>query len=213
MLTVGQILKKARIEKKIPLEDIEKKTKIRKKFLEALEKEEWEKLPSLPYIKGFISNYSNYLGLKPGEMLAIFRRQFTEKEKARLLPSGLSEPLNEPIFRLTPQKIFISTAVFLLFVFFAYLFMQFKSLTGTPYLSVASPKEGEVVNGNTVIILGKTDSENKVSINNQNIQTDEKGNFRQELNLPQGINIITVSAQNKFGKESSLKRTIQLGNP
>ena len=52
MLTVGEILIKARSEKKLSLEEIEKKIRIRKKFLIALEDNDWDRLPSLPYIKG-----------------------------------------------------------------------------------------------------------------------------------------------------------------
>ena len=52
MRTIGEILKKARIEKKYTLEEIEDQIRIRRKFLQALEDNNWLKLPSLTYIKG-----------------------------------------------------------------------------------------------------------------------------------------------------------------
>ena len=103
MLTTGEILKKARIEKGLEFDEIEKVLKIRKKFLIALEDNDWDKLPSLPYIKGFIKNYSSLLGLKPEEMVAIFRRQYQHKEKTRLLPAGLDNPSNESWILFTPK--------------------------------------------------------------------------------------------------------------
>src|SRR3989338_5258331 len=71
MLTIGEILKRVRLEKKLTFEEIEIHLKIRKKFLMALEENSWEKLPSLPYIKGFLKNYRSFLGLKPNDMLDI----------------------------------------------------------------------------------------------------------------------------------------------
>lgn len=106
MRTVGEMLKEARIEKKYSLEDIERGTKIRLKFLQAMERDDFAQMPSLSYAKGFIKNYSEFLGLNSKTVLAFFRRQTIDTPKSHLLPKGMGEPLNRSLFQLTPVNIF-----------------------------------------------------------------------------------------------------------
>lgn len=210
MRTVGEILKKARLEKNILLEDVEKTLRIRKKFLLALEENAWNKLPALPYIKGFIRNYSNYLGLKPDEMLAIFRRQFSFREKGTVLPEGLAHPLDEPVFRFTPQVLVGVTIISFIVFFFGYLFLQFKNYTSPPNLAINSPKEGEVINTDKIEITGKTDADAVVSVNNLKIAVNEKGEFTSTVRLNPGINTINIESVSKYGKKRTINRTIQV---
>ncbi len=213
MKTVGEILRKARQEKNLDFETIERRTKIRKKYLEALEKNDWGKLHSPTYIKGFLRNYSNFLGLKAEEMVAIFRRQYTEVEKSKVLPDNMAEPLEEPLLRITPQKIvFLATFIFL-FLFVFYLVSQYRAFTGAPELSVISPKEGEVFNKNTITISGITDKDAQLFINNQKVEVDDKGAFKQDIVVNPGVNTLSIESQSKLGKKTKVTRTIQIENP
>lgn len=210
MRTVGEILKKARLEKKYTLETVEKQIKIRKKFLSALEENQWNKLPSLPYIKGFIRNYSNFLGLQGEEMLAIFRRQYQFDEHDNLLPEGITKPLNEPFIRFTPQTIVAILSFLLLAVFFIYLGVQYRSFTSAPTLLVSKPIEGEILAADAVQISGKTDSDAVVEINNKKIALKDNGEFATELTLSPGINTITIESVSKYGKRKTITRTISI---
>lgn len=210
MRTVGEILKKARIEKRLTLEDIEKNLRIRKKFLEALEENAWNKLPSLPYIKGFLKNYSSFLGLVPEEMIAIFRRQFNQQEKAGLLPEGIAHPLDEPMFRFTPQIALVGIIVGFTIFFFGYLFIQYKTYTSPPNLTVSTPLEGEIIAEDKIQVKGKTDTDAVVSINNIKIAVNENGEFSTTLVLPPGVNSIIVESVSKYGKKNTITRTIQV---
>jgi cytoskeletal protein RodZ len=60
MKTVGQILQNRRIEKKLSIEDVEKLTKIRRKFVQAIESDSFTSIPSQTYTKGFIKNYAQF---------------------------------------------------------------------------------------------------------------------------------------------------------
>lgn len=210
MRTVGEILKRARTEKKLDFEDIEKAIKIRKKFLIALEENAWDKLPSLPYIKGFIRNYSLYLGLKPDEMVAIFRRHFRDKEKTGLLPSGLTHPLDEPVFRFTPQIGLIGIVIAFLVLFSGYLFFQYLSYTNPPNLVVTKPLEGEIIQTNKIQVDGKTDADAVISINNQKIALSGNGEFSTTLLLSPGVNSIIIESTSKSEKKKTITRTIQI---
>ena len=63
MFEIGNSLREARLRRHIEFVDAEHGTKIRGKYLRALEEERFELLPSHTYIKGFLRSYADYLGL------------------------------------------------------------------------------------------------------------------------------------------------------
>lgn len=209
MRTVGEILKKARLEKKLTLEDAEKKLRIRQKYLQALEENAWEKLPSLPYIKGFLRNYSIFLGLKPEEMLAFFRRQFRGQGKAGLLPEGVTKPLNDSPLHWSPQLTVVTIVFILVGLFFGYLFFQYHTIGSPPTLTIEKPLEGEVITANTTVVKGTTDKDAVVAVNSQKITLSDNGGFQTTITLTPGINTIVIETTNTFGKKQTITRTIQ----
>lgn len=94
MITVAEVLRKARKNKQISLEELSEKTKIRQKYLKALEDGAWEKLPGLAYTRGFLKSYARSVELEPEKVLALFRREFKQEEEVKLLPGGFLKPLN-----------------------------------------------------------------------------------------------------------------------
>ena len=83
MLTVGDILRKAREKQNIKLSDVEKQTRVRTKFLESIENNDWNFFSSKIYITGIIKNYSDYLGLDSKKVLAFFRRDYEKQEEVK----------------------------------------------------------------------------------------------------------------------------------
>ncbi|PZE22386.1 helix-turn-helix domain-containing protein [Paenibacillus xerothermodurans] len=73
MSELGQILKKARLERKISLEDLQETTKIRKRYLEAIEEGNYKILPGAFYVRAFIKTYSEAVGLDPTEVLQMYK--------------------------------------------------------------------------------------------------------------------------------------------
>ena len=63
MFEIGNSLHEARLRRKIEFVQAEQATKIRAKYLRALEDERFEQLPSQTYVKGFLRTYAEYLGL------------------------------------------------------------------------------------------------------------------------------------------------------
>lgn len=65
---IGQALEKARQERGLTLDEVEHATKIRKRYLAGLEREDYRMLPDAVYIQGFLKTYANYLGLDGEEL-------------------------------------------------------------------------------------------------------------------------------------------------
>jgi Helix-turn-helix domain len=60
---IGNSLREARLRQGLDFSEIEQSTKIRGKYLRALEDEQFEVLPAQTYVKGFLRSYADYLGL------------------------------------------------------------------------------------------------------------------------------------------------------
>ncbi|MDX6601815.1 MAG: cytoskeleton protein RodZ [Solirubrobacterales bacterium] len=74
---VGTILRETRNRRKVELSEVEATTRIRLRYLRAIEDEEWDVLPGGVYTRGFIRTYASFLGLD-GERLAQEYRQSVE---------------------------------------------------------------------------------------------------------------------------------------
>lgn len=210
MRTVGQILKETRQNRFYTLEEVEQATKIRKSLLEALEEDNYKNLPPYTFVQGFIRNYSKFLSLDPEKLLAVFRREFSEKKNPPRILEAWINPLNRHKFQLTPAKLLSGLVLTLLVVFFIYLWVEYRFLTGTPYLELIQPLDKVYIDSETVRVRGKTDPEFKVAINNQQVEVDMAGNFSQEIKIPGSVGTITVSATSKLGKTVRIERTVFL---
>lgn len=86
---IGASLEEARRQRGLSIDDAAERTKIRAKYLTALEKEDWEALPSSAYAKGFLRTYALMLGLDADELVDELRRRIDAGgERQRLLPFG-----------------------------------------------------------------------------------------------------------------------------
>jgi hypothetical protein len=87
---VGRTLREARTERGVELSEVERATKIRVKFLEAMEDDRWEDLPAPVYARGFLDIYSRYLGLDHRALLEEYSK--TVEAKGR-------EPIPESVIK------------------------------------------------------------------------------------------------------------------
>jgi len=96
MKPIGTILKNARLSLNLSQEDVSKKTKIRKKYIDYIEQSEWDMLPGVAYTKGFVKSYAEVVGLDADKVIAIFRREFIDRQKNEVLPSSFVDMPAKP---------------------------------------------------------------------------------------------------------------------
>lgn len=88
---LGQKLKEARLAKGLSLNDIQELTKIRKRYLEAIEAGDYKVLPGSFYVRAFIKTYAETVGIDPDELLA---------EHSEHVPAAVqSEQTMEPVIQ------------------------------------------------------------------------------------------------------------------
>jgi len=69
---LGNTLSRARRARAITLEDVERDTHVSRRYLQALENEDFAIFPAPVYARGFLRTYARYLGLNPDELLRVF---------------------------------------------------------------------------------------------------------------------------------------------
>ena len=75
MSEIGETLRERRMALKIDVNEVEEATKIRSKYLRALENEEYDLLPGNAYVKSFLRTYADYLGLDSRALVDDYRAQ------------------------------------------------------------------------------------------------------------------------------------------
>jgi cytoskeletal protein RodZ len=209
MKTVGEILKKARLKKKLTRHKLSKKTKISAKYIKALENNDFNALPEAAFVKGFIRNYANAVDLDPEQALAVFRRDYDQDVKGQVIPRSLLQTEKEKHSIWTPKTTALAVLAVLTVAFASYFLYQYRLLAGAPPLEIESPKEEERVKP-TITIIGKTDSQATVTINNQQVWVNPDGSFSQSLVLPEGTRTITIHSKSRSGKSRTVQRTVHV---
>jgi cytoskeleton protein RodZ len=86
MPEIGESLREARMRARIDVSEIEAKTKIRAKYLRALENEEWGLLPGPTFVKSFLRTYAQALGLDAKALVEEYRLHHESPGEAALEP-------------------------------------------------------------------------------------------------------------------------------
>lgn len=92
MEDIGSTLREARMRARIDIIDVESATKIRAKYLRALENEEWSLLPGPTFVKSFLRTYAEYLGLDARLLVEEYKRRFERPTETELRPLSTPRP-------------------------------------------------------------------------------------------------------------------------
>jgi cytoskeletal protein RodZ len=76
MADIGTTLREARIRARIDISEVEARTKIRAKYLRAIENEEWDLLPGPVYVKSFLRTYGDFLGVDSRLLVDEYKRRY-----------------------------------------------------------------------------------------------------------------------------------------
>src|SRR5579871_3013440 len=87
MAGIGATLREAREQAHLDIMDFESRTKIRAKYLRALEDEEWSLLPGYTFTKSFLRTYADMLGLDGRMLVDEFKRQHPDPAEVDLNPA------------------------------------------------------------------------------------------------------------------------------
>ena len=86
MFEIGGSLREARLKRGLTPADVQKAIRIRDRYLQALEDENWELLPGDAYVKGFLRTYADYLGLDGNLYVEEYNSRFARSDEPMLVP-------------------------------------------------------------------------------------------------------------------------------
>lgn len=221
--SLGDVLCEARKKKEITLEKAESETKIRLKYIKAIEKNNFSIFSAEVYLISSLSRYATYLGLDKHKIIDRFKTQqsFLKniKENKKIIEFKKTKPespfiVNNPkkslIARISisPQTLFASLVCIFVVGILGYIWFQVKSFAAAPSLELINQSSEIVVSLEKINIEGKTDPSASISINSEIVGVESDGHFKQEIKLAEGLNTIEIIARNKANKES--KKTVQV---
>lgn len=142
MKTVGEVLRSERMRRGLAIKDAQQVLHIKEAYLAAIEEANYEEIPGNVYVKGFIRNYAQFLGLDGQEIVNAYKREIgenifvpvlkktkvnkrkeeREKEKKvhkKLSYEGRVKKRQKRIFR---ERLIVGAFVFFILLFIIYLF-------------------------------------------------------------------------------------------
>ena len=202
---VGDQLKARRKQLKLSLAQVEVETKIRGKYLSAIEDGNYRSLPNDIYSRGFVQHYASHLGMDGQLLSAAYQAERGAADEARTerprLVRGRRIVFTGPLFAALAGLITVVAIV-------GYLAWQFTALAAAPRLSVTSPENDVTLTGSVVDIAGTTTPGTDVTVNDSPVLTDTDGNFSEKVALQDGVNAIRVTARSKLGKATTVTRNV-----
>ncbi len=212
---LGEVLRAAREAKGVDLARIERETKIRVRYLTALEEGEYRELPGTVYTKGFLRNYGSYLGLDPEYLVDLYRLETAGNGVAERPSPAPPRPMNvrrARAFVVTPGAIAAALLTVVVLAFVGYLVYEFVTFARTPDLQLTSPA-GDVANYHELeyTITGTTVPNAQVTIDgpssSRDVTADANGNFTVRMQLVPGSNVFTVVANDPVTHRDSPQQT------
>jgi cytoskeletal protein RodZ len=214
---LGEVLRAAREAKFIDLARVERDTKIRLRYLSALEQGNYRDLPDAVYARGFLRNYGLYLGLDPEYLVDLYRletgsaddRRATQiRRRSAGVRQGRSLVVSSGAVAAAILTVFVAALV-------VYIVGEIVTFARTPELRVTDPA-GDVAayRAAEYTIVGVTEPNSTITTEglrqNPSATADATGAFSVTVGLVPGVNVITLVASDPVtGRDSSaIRRTI-----
>jgi transcriptional regulator with XRE-family HTH domain len=212
-LSLGDRLKRSRTRRKLSIGEVEEATKIRAKFLLALESDSWEQIPSEVYGRGYLETYASFLKLPVDEIMGDYDK--LKSVYARHCQQGRVEltPRNSvvlPRFTLTPKFLLVIALSIGMLGFASVIGYQLRRYSAAPYLELLSPAEakgdsgpGLIVATESMEVTGRTIPGAVVHVNGKLAEVSSDGSFRHQLELQKGVNPVVVESVSQNGRKTT----------
>lgn len=192
-------------DKNMSLAKLSELTGISERFLAALVEQKFEKLPSAPYVRGYLFKIAETLNLD-GEKLWQEYQKNTQLKK-----SGVNDhlPLNRYALQPLNKKLILLGVI--LFFIVGYLVLRYNLFLGKPSLSLT----GEILNSTNPVVYnsllkieGWVKSGDQLMINKENIYVSENGYFQKDFSLHPGLNIVQFQIKRFLGRETIITKQV-----
>ncbi len=177
-------------------------------YLSALSNGDFNKLPAVPYVRGYLMRIAEALRIDTDTLLRAYKQEVAFRS---IRTSGPEDklPSNRFIFRAPHRRIIfvIAGAIFLLAI--GYFFWRVNDFSATPQIKINSPSvDNLIVNSPMIKLSGEVNPKDKLTVNDEEILVDESGQFSEDFSLQPGVNTIEFKVKRFLGKEAKIIRQV-----
>ncbi|MCX8035240.1 MAG: helix-turn-helix domain-containing protein [Candidatus Dojkabacteria bacterium] len=213
MLSLGDLFKQKRIEKKFTTSDVARELNVREVLILDLESNDFSKFVSEKHVINLIKIYANFLGINQDKALAIYRRETAKTEKKRDLFSKNGDNVQLLALRVAdkliglllmivrPVNLILLLFIFILIFIFYFLYTQWNNFVRPPEVIILSPSNGDILTEKRFTVSGIAEN-SSIEISMNGIQAtfiNDQGEFRIEGEFPSpGLHKFNIIATNQF---------------
>ncbi|MFA6407582.1 MAG: helix-turn-helix domain-containing protein [Candidatus Paceibacterota bacterium] len=208
--SVGLLILDAMRNKSMSIEKLSQLTGISDRFLELLTKEDYARLPSAPYVRGYLFHIADILNLNGEEIWKEYTRHnaIVSTKETTTHPSKRDFSSEK---KLSMNQFFTTrniSFVVLFLVVLTIVSIRASAFTGTPTLSLENFSDTMVVTTSTFTARGLFNPQNKLTLNEEGVSPNEEGVFEKQLFLTPGFNTFHFKIKGLLGKELEVTKQI-----
>src|SRR3989454_5224211 len=221
MSRLGEQLRAQRERKGITLEQAAGDTRIREKFLKALEDGDYQSLPGPVYTRGFLRNYAEYLDLETDELVMLYHHE-SGRPAEPLQTRTLSPPRPTAPRSLVFRPVVLLPVIILAGVglFGGYIYSQLPTFATLPRLEITDPASDGLAASAELAVRGVTVPDGRITVNVfpgpdvfGDIRPASDGSFSTIVGLKPGSNHVVIEELDAAGTTNRVSRTIQYQAP
>lgn len=211
---LGDRLKRARVRKKLSVAEVEAETRIRGKFILALESDSWDQIPSEVYGRGYLERYATFLGINAQEVMAEYERarhryaRTCKEQEVAFAPAG---NVRLPRLVLTARSVGVGAILLVTGLGMSFVGKQLAAYAAAPPLRLAGALEGTYSEVNArageFVVSGVVPNGTTVRVNGEPAPV-LSGSFSRGLVVQPGVNAVVVEATSPGGKTTTEIRSV-----
>lgn len=207
--SVGNTLRTAREALSMTREEVSIALLIPALQLERIENGDFSRAPETIYHEHSIKAYATYLGIDWDSLCVQYRKERQVFHPSLNNHGGVaSSPLRRSSFWVMPHIVRNGAFSALAAASFIYLAFLGYQMLRPPHLQIVSPSNNALSAVDTIEVAGYTERDARIMINGERITKGVDGEFRQVIGLREGVNVIQVTAEKKFGTTATEARTV-----
>jgi len=202
--SISALLTDAMRAKNMSVEKLSQVTGISDRFLELILEERFNKLPSAPYVHGYLLKIGEVLSIDGDELWKIIKYHHTQT----ITQSGEKDMFPKNRFLVKSKNIKVIIGGIILIFFIIFLLFRIPAFLGKPKLELFGIQDGIRVTTSTLFIHGTINPSDELFINDEQIFANEKGDFEKIFELVPEFNTFHFAVKGLLGKE--LQETKQI---
>lgn len=201
--SLGDLLRERREELGQSLEDVERATRVSKKYLAALEASEYGKIPEAVYARKFVRALAEHYAIDADAAAEQLVREMAASAGTSMTRHPITFVEGRRLI-VTPRLLKTGGFIAAFVAIFAYFLFSVHHILKPPALTLYSPQDDQVLMSSRVAFEGLTEPEVDLTVNGDPVFVETDGSFKDILTLPPGVSNLRIAAKKKHSREREL---------